>query len=315
MSAPLDLDTKQGFLALPPSILDLEMSPGAFRVLAYLCNLASTEGWAWPSLQQIGDKMGRGKAAVSGYINELRELGLIETKNQKMASGYNYRLKFFVTFWSAWLKKLKEKSTKTKSSAEAPTPVRQTERSVLSSERPTSYKHKIHKTHTSAPAAPAAEVVKKIYDEWNDCARGAPYGQFQRPVSSDLVRRSEDVVRFTPVTPPKPVPANVLAETLSATWKNLNVDCPHETLNAQVQTLTSRGLSQECLEALVANIGDIWQHFWKYPPAPRQFEELVRKSSTAFMQQAHAAGIKRHLKNWKLTKQRLDERLSCCIVV
>ncbi|SFF14642.1 Helix-turn-helix domain-containing protein [Sulfitobacter brevis] len=326
MSAALNLDTNKGFLALPPALLELEMTPGAFRVLSYLCNLADKKGWSWPTLKQIGAKMKRGNAAISGYIEELRDLGLITTETQTMASGYNYRLKYFVTFWSAWITTLKERSTKGKSSAKAPTLVRQTERSVCSSERLTSYKHKIHETHTSVPdtsdrsskpgpvTAAADVVVEKIYLEWLECTRGAPFGQFSKPVSEDLVMRTEAILQSHAIVRDEQVPRAVMSETLSATWQGLGVECPAETLNAQVQCLSTRNFSQLGLDTLTANIRDIWKHFWKYPPAPRQFEELVSAASGTIPQQSRLRVIKSNLKSWRSKKQLLVSSPACCIL-
>lgn len=93
MSETLKIDPSKGFVAIPAQVLDLEVSPGAFRVLIFLCNLANETGWCWPSLEQIGENIGRSKAAISGYIQELRDAAVIESVSQKMASGYNYRLK------------------------------------------------------------------------------------------------------------------------------------------------------------------------------------------------------------------------------
>ena len=47
MSESILIDPARGFVALPAQILDLEISPGAFRVLTHLCNLADVSGWSW----------------------------------------------------------------------------------------------------------------------------------------------------------------------------------------------------------------------------------------------------------------------------
>ncbi len=334
MSKALNLDPKKGFLSLPKSILELEMSPGAFRALAFLCNYADEKGWCYPSFEQIGAVMNRGKAAISGYIEELRELGLVVTKKQRYASGYNFRLKFRVTFWKAWWDNLE--TVREERKAEASSSKKKSEHSNRSSERHTSYKHKTIETHTTArdaskhgpskrgepkqsvsqPPAPAATevVVKKIYEEWVECTRGAPFGQFSRPASPDLIRRSEEVLVLHPIKQDEAVSSAAISERLSATWQDLGVDCPPETLNTQVEALLARNCSGQGLDNLTSWIRDIWKHFWKYPPAPRQFEELIAASAGAIKQQSQLRVIKSRLNSWRLANQQLDQRVTCDII-
>jgi hypothetical protein len=102
MASSLTFDPAKGFVALPCEVMNIDMSPGAFRLLVELCRMANRTGECWPSLGQLSERIGRSKAAISGYIAELREIELIETTSQKMANGYNYRLKYCVTFWKSW---------------------------------------------------------------------------------------------------------------------------------------------------------------------------------------------------------------------
>ncbi|MDC0136765.1 winged helix-turn-helix domain-containing protein, partial [Sulfitobacter sp.] len=57
---------------------------------------------AGPPFAQLGRRLGRSRASVSAYIAELREAGVLTTQEQKMANGYNYRLRYTVTFWKEW---------------------------------------------------------------------------------------------------------------------------------------------------------------------------------------------------------------------
>jgi len=102
----LEADPRKGFIALPMSVFDLNLTPGTFRNLAELCRMANAEGQCWPSLAQLGDRLGRSRATISGYIAKLRAAELIETETQKMANGYNYRLRYSVVVWKAWRKQL-----------------------------------------------------------------------------------------------------------------------------------------------------------------------------------------------------------------
>jgi biotin operon repressor len=102
MSETIVFDRRKGFVALPVQVLEMELTPGAFRLLAELCRMANLDGFCWPSLGQLGERLGRSKAAISGYVTDLREAGLISTETQTTANGYNYRLRYCVVFWKAW---------------------------------------------------------------------------------------------------------------------------------------------------------------------------------------------------------------------
>ena len=82
MSASMCLDPSRGFVALPLDVLEIEMSPGAFRTLVELCRMADSDGVCWASLEQIGTRLSRSRAAISGYVAELHELALIETESE-----------------------------------------------------------------------------------------------------------------------------------------------------------------------------------------------------------------------------------------
>lgn len=103
-------DPRSGYVALPSALLDLDLAPGPFRLLTELCRMANKAGECWPSFGQLSARIGRSKAAISGYLEALREASLVETQKQKMANGYNYRLKFRVVFWPQWRKELSPSS-------------------------------------------------------------------------------------------------------------------------------------------------------------------------------------------------------------
>ena len=89
------LDPARGFVALPLDVLEIEMSPGAFRTLVEFCRMANSDGVCWPSLDQLGRPPGplprRRSAATSPSC---ATLGLIETETQRTANGFNYRLRY-----------------------------------------------------------------------------------------------------------------------------------------------------------------------------------------------------------------------------
>ena len=85
MSEQISFNRDKGFVALPVGVLDMDLSPGAFRTLVELCRMANMEGYCWPSLTQLSDRLGRSKSAISGYLKELRGVGLVATEEQRTA--------------------------------------------------------------------------------------------------------------------------------------------------------------------------------------------------------------------------------------
>ncbi|WP_366513900.1 helix-turn-helix domain-containing protein [Planktotalea sp.] len=59
MAKPYEFDPGKGFVALPCEIMDIDLTPGAFRLLVELCRMANRTGECWPSLGQLSDRIGR----------------------------------------------------------------------------------------------------------------------------------------------------------------------------------------------------------------------------------------------------------------
>jgi hypothetical protein len=93
------LCAEQGFVRTPKAWLRLPMSPGAARLIQIFCGYADDEGKSWYLYEELGEIMGRSKAAISGYVSELRQLGLIETVQKKFRNGYNAGLSVFIIGW------------------------------------------------------------------------------------------------------------------------------------------------------------------------------------------------------------------------
>ena len=178
-----DFDPANGFVALPSDVMDIEMSPGAFRLLVELCRMANRSGECWPSLAQLSDRIGRSKAAISGYIKELREIELLQTASQKMANGYNYRLKYCVKFWQSWRAQLAQPTQKKVA--------QKTERSVQPSERRVNSKNNIHKNNS--PETKTAEITKleSVFLEWTKLSKAAPFPSFNDTVPVELIEETK----------------------------------------------------------------------------------------------------------------------------
>ena len=299
MSEVLELDPSRGFVALPAQLLDLEISPGAFRVLVYLCNLANEEGWSWPSLEQIGETVGRSKASISGYLDELRLAKVIKTVEQKMASGYNYRLRILVTFWSDWVEIRQRKRN---------SPVPKTERRVQPDERPVKHKNNIQKTHSALPSSAEVSKVKKIYDGWKILTKGLPYGQYRGQPSAELLRATKHILS-QPSYAPCPAVTAVTQETLESLWGMLGVEVPSEVLTEQVHLCKDMSLSMPALHSLCEDTQSVWKKHWKKPPSAKQFEEMVRRAQRKHPLQSMLRIIGFDYRIWKDSMGNLEKPL------
>lgn len=276
MSESILIDPARGFVALPAQILDLEISPGAFRVLTHLCNLADVSGWSWSSLEQFAERIGRAKSSVSAYLQELRAAGLIKTEQQTRNNGAFYRLKICVTFWADWVKVRVDcgKAT-TKKTARKSEP--KIERRVQPVERPKEDKHKSIKTHSSGK--PGGDS-NKIWQGWQALTKGQPFGQFARNASPALVQDTSKLLDCWNPTPA--LSRSSIENNLAATWLDIGVLPPAPVLRSQIAHCVKRKFTQADCQALADSIHKTWKRHWQKPPTPAQFVELAadaRKSN------------------------------------
>lgn len=92
-----------GYVRVPRAWISLSVSPGAKALLLQLCAAANERGESWYSYAQLGEIVRRSRAAVAGYVDELRAAGVVATLRQRTANGFNYRLKIRLIGWSAIL--------------------------------------------------------------------------------------------------------------------------------------------------------------------------------------------------------------------
>lgn len=261
MSEAISIDPARGFVALPASIFDLEISPGAFRALSVLCNLSDPQGYSWASLEQLAEWVHRAKSSVSSYLVELRAAGLVSTETQTRSNGANYRLKIKVLFWSKWVQARKK--------CASPAP-QKTERSIQPAERPTKVKHKPIKTHHSRPAA--SEPVKKIYKAWQALTAGMPYGKFSGNASPALLRDTASMLDTAPGS--HALPAAEVSQQLQRLWSDLAIDLPAPDLNRMTRKCLDREFTSDQLGSLCNEIQGSWQRHWQRPPTPKQFDAM-----------------------------------------
>jgi len=264
MSESISIDPARGFVALPAQVLDLEISPGAFRVLTHLCNLSDKSGWSWSSLEQFAAQVGRAKSSVSGYLQELRRENLIETTPQTRANGANYRLKIRVTFWADWVRSRAD-CGKIKP--------HKTERRVRPAERPI-VKNKAIKT----PSTPKAVngFLEKVLKAWQGLTKGQPFGQFAGDASPALLADTAKLLENW--TPSPSVSKQTVQSKITDLWSSLGVDTPGPIQQSQVSRCLETRSTQATLQALTAQIRQSWQTHWSKPPTPTQFNEMLSKS-------------------------------------
>ncbi len=293
-------DPSKGYVALPSDIMDIDMSPGAFRLLVELCRMANQAGECWPSLSQLGERIGRSKAAISGYISELRALELLETLNQRMANGYNYRLKYCVTFWQSWRAQLAApKRSKT---------FQKTKRTVQPIERRVNSKNQNHKNQTlPAPVEQDSDKSKlvSVFSKWSQLSKNAPFPEFNAPIPPSLISETEKLLR---VDAPNPIECEELQSALLSLWTALNVDVPKELLAAQVQNLSASKTTQAGLRSLQTTIQSQWKPHWKKPPTEGQFTELVALSQQQNRSEGMLKVLRLYLRRWEIQQNKLQPR-------
>lgn len=281
MSEILDCDPSKGFVAFPVALFDLDLTPGAFRTLAELCRMANTSGQCWPSLAQLGRRLGRSRAAVSGYIAELRGAGVLTTQEQKMANGYNYRLRYTVTFWKDWRAGLTKER-------KAVSPCKSAERRVQPIERPLETKNHIHKKQLGF------DQTSDLVSEWKAAVGSAPYPAFARWPSERLLAKTEEIPAPDPFE--KPLISADIDAALGAFCADKGIEPP-----APVgTTLTGRIYSQDALSAFMDALDKDWQAHWKRPPNTYQLLRIAKDLPPMQGKTTTHKLLKSYLRRWKL---------------
>lgn len=267
----LEIDPKKGFIALPMSVFELELTPGAFRTLAELCRMANAEGQCWPSLRQLGERLSRSRAAVSGYIAELRAAEMIETETQTMANGYNYRLRYRVVFWKEWRKQLGQPA----------------ERRVQPAERPLRTKN-----HTHINQSPADAGFHELVKDWKNAVGRATYPNFDTWPSDDLLSKTADAAAL----PVGDISTDIIARfTDFLGEKGLSpLDVSAETTRLLRQTFAGGRNPAPFMQALA----DVWKPHWQKPPTAAQLARILQKLPCDPTPQTEIKLLGTYLKRW-----------------
>lgn len=283
MSEQLSFDRAKGFVALPVEVLEIELTPGAFRLLVELCRMANVDGYCWPSLDQLSGRIGRSKSAISGYIKELRAEGLVDTETQTTANGYNYRLKYRVTFWQDW------RASLTGAVRSKP------ERSVQPAERLKESKNQINLNH----CLPTAEVDQLVKD-WGRCFHGAPYPAASLPPSEALITQTNLALS---AEIQEDISADI-SDWLWDFWTTRKIAVTAKMVAGQAQSIAKSYPSLEEFQLITKALSRAWQPHWRRPPDAEAFTKLVgsAKITTAF--QKHQL-LKSYRNRWMLAQKTL----------
>ncbi|MBT3929043.1 MAG: MarR family transcriptional regulator [Rhodospirillaceae bacterium] len=93
-------ERKSGRFAVVPAraVEDRRLSPAALRVLCTLGTYGDRDGFCWPAMTAIAERIGISRQAVSQHVAVLQELGYLEIRPQKRNDGgdtvHHYRLLF-----------------------------------------------------------------------------------------------------------------------------------------------------------------------------------------------------------------------------
>ncbi|UWR24493.1 helix-turn-helix domain-containing protein [Sulfitobacter sp. S190] len=274
-------DPAQGFVAFPVAIFDLDLSPAAFRLLAELCRMANTDGQCWPSLAQLGRRMGRSRAAVSGYITELRATGVLSTEEQRMANGYNYRLRYTVTFWKAFRAGLRK-----------PPAASKPERTVQRNERPLETKNHNHKKQQSLVLQKSSKLIAR----WKASVGNAPYPAFEhRPLETDIIEAERLLSEITEHSTPV-ISADIETALSCFVADHGLTGC----IKSQAADLGQHITSEEALAALMTALNEAWQPHWSKVPNTYQLKRLLSSLGPLHDPRTERKLLRSYVQRWKL---------------
>ena len=298
MASTQEFDPAKGYVALPCDVMDIEMSPGAFRLLVELCRMANREGECWPSLGQLSARIGRSKAALSGYVSELRALELLKTASQTMANGYNYRLKYRVTFWQAW-----------RTQISTPRPVKAVQRdecSVQPIERRVNSKNQNQEkqtSHTSSLTGKDTRKLVSIFSSWTKLAQSATFPHFNDTVPSKLLSQTKSILSRTEIVP---LDQTQIKHRMSLLWNDLGVSLNLEDIKYQTSKLWKLQMSDKGMQSFEFLVREKWQRHWKRPPAAHYFDEMLQQSQKSNRDEGMLRVLHQYLRRWELSQNKLQ---------
>lgn len=297
MSDEIVFDRRKGFVALPVEVLELELSPGAFRLLVELCRMANLDGFCWPSLGQLGARLGRSKAAVSGYVQSLRDAGLISTEEQRTANGYNYRLRYCVRFWKDWRASLTGKTGSLRGDQKTESRVRQNERlRKLENQKPINHEQGVRTD------------LENLIDAWSAIAKGAPYPALRDAPTPDLLAETLAALKAE-LSFPADMSADI-RQKLDELWRTLSLDADEAARRSAADHIATKGPTKPELDRIVALIEAKWQAHWRKVPNAKQLDQML-KSAGFVPRCVQISLLKSFMQRWERTQKSLPRDWSC----
>ena len=288
----INFAVERGFTSLPKKVIwTLPVSSGAKLTLIALCEMAhGVTGHCSMYLDTLGAMLGKARSTISGYVKELRELGVLQVK-QLVRKGFHDRCEFTVTFYARFREQLRSGGLPDNTctgESESPSPAQVSERGVQHSECKKNNRD-FNKTTTASHEAtvlkdvsvdqPVAQVVDDLIDEWQQQARGLSWSQ-PVPASEDLVERTHRFLSQNakqPQTSHPPALPDVQAW-IWETWKNLDVTPTREQVAEHAEVLRILGKRTDfhrILENLRKDLQQTWNPNWKRPSTQQQFQRSV----------------------------------------
>lgn len=289
-------DFAGGYVAIPDEIMRTPMSDGAFRLLCILCSYADkTTGECFPKMSRLASDQGKSKAAISGYLRELRSLDLVQTRDRYKKRG-NCILNYLITFWSSWREKLRtrsgqEKPVSKKAEQSLNMPVRESERPVQPVERQYNQIQDNQNT-TTPPTAPKDDpgshiledrVVSAIIENWKKLVRGAPYPSFARQPDPKLVTDTRTILENL-----KSETASVDASSgkvsipdIRALWGEVKVEISDDEATEHAKLINKKATQpRQAIGRLAKTLKTTWKKHWRRPSSVRQLSEMMACESS-----------------------------------
>ena len=176
-----------GRFAITPAraVEDHRLGDAAYRVLACLGTYADKDGWCWPSMQTLADRLGITRQAVQRSIRQLAEIGYLEVEPRRRPDGSQdrnrYRLLFDRALFAVRDKTAEEMGQHDVAGGQpdvaGPQRGRQGDRNV--GDTPYIKKERTHRNGTVAKATagkPALDPKKPVFDRGKEILGGSSGG-------------------------------------------------------------------------------------------------------------------------------------------
>lgn len=207
-----------------------------------------------------------------------------------MANGYNYRLRYTVTFWKEWRAGLRRDQKPKVAERAMPKP----ERSIQPTERPLRTKNHIHLNQQGLGE------VSKLVSNWKQSVGKMPYPEFNQWPSDPLLRQTEAMLKNMPENSPL-ISADISDAFTSFANRHGLTGCTitlAEALYADIKSLTTLNRLMETLEA-------DWQSHWQKLPNAYQVTRLLKSLPLESDPATEHKLLKSYLQRWKLYERRL----------